>query len=135
MKTLFTAYAACLAPMLALDGVWLSTMLKRFYAPRMAQLLAESPQFSTAAAFYLIYAAGLALLIVVPAVRSEAGAPKAFLTGALFGLVCYATYDLTNQATLKAWPLSLTVVDMAWGTVLTGTVSLIAYAVTRRFAR
>ena len=134
MKTLFVAAAASLLPMLALDGLWLTAMLKRFYAPRMAQLMADSPVVGAAIAFYLIYAAGLAVLIVVPAVQSRDGLPRVFLRGALFGLVCYATYDLTNQATLKAWPLALTLVDMAWGSALTGTVSLVACALTRRLA-
>ena len=133
MKTTLIAAVSSLLTMLALDSLWLGSMLKRFYAPRMSHLMAESPQVAAAGVFYLIYAAGLAVLVVAPAVQNAAGAFKIFLTGALFGLVCYATYDLTNQAVLKSWPLSLTIVDMAWGTVLTGTVSVIACAVTRRW--
>lgn len=131
MKTIAIAAVSCLLPMLALDGFWLSCMLKRFYAPRMSHLMADSPLYAAAGVFYLIYAAGLAILVVAPAVQSGAGTLKVFLTGAIFGLVCYATYDLTNQATLKAWPLAITLVDMAWGTLLSGTVSLIACALTR----
>lgn len=134
MKILFTAAAAGLLSMLALDGLWLTAMLKRFYAPRMAQLMADSPRLGAAIAFYLIYAAGLAVLIVVPAVHSRDGLTKVFLRGALFGFVCYATYDLTNQATLKSWPPALTLVDMAWGCLLTGAVSVISCALTRRWA-
>lgn len=134
MKTIAVAAASCLLPMLALDGLWLTFTLKRFYAPRMAHLMADSPDFLAAGMFYLIYAAGLSVLVVAPAVKGGTGAWKVFLTGALFGLVCYATYDLTNQATLKAWPAAVTLADMAWGTLLTGTVSLIAAALTRRIA-
>jgi uncharacterized membrane protein len=133
MKRNFAAAVFTLLPLLVLDGLWLSTMLKRFYAPRMGHLLAASPSLPAAGAFYLLYAVGLAVLVVSPAVQSGASASKTLTTGALFGLICYATYDLTNQATLRDWPLSLTVVDMAWGATLTGAASVVAVALTRRF--
>lgn len=132
MKTTLTAAVSILLSMAALDALWLSSTLKRFYAPRIGHLMADAPVLAAAAAFYLIYAGALAVLVVVPAVQSGAEASKIFLRGALFGLACYATYDLTNQATLKAWPLSLTLVDMAWGAVLTGTAGAVAGAVARR---
>jgi uncharacterized membrane protein len=135
MNKSIVAFAASLLPMLALDALWLTSTFKRFYVPRMAHLLAESPSFAAAGIFYLIYAAALSVLVVMPAARRGSGALKVFLTGALFGLACYATYDLTNQAVFRAWPLSLTLVDMAWGTLLTGTVSLIACSLTKHFAR
>ena len=128
------AAVSCLLPMLALDGLWLNTMLKRFYAPRMVNLLSDTPSLVPAGIFYLIYAAGLSVLIVLPSVKNGDGAMKVFLRGALFGFVCYATYDLTNQATLKAWSSSLTLVDMAWGAFLTGTASLGASASARRLS-
>jgi uncharacterized membrane protein len=134
MKMLLAAAVSSLLPMLALDALWLTTMSKRFYAPRIGHLMSESPALAPAAAFYLVYAVGLAAFVVAPAAREGGELSKTFLRGALFGLVCYATYDLTNQATLKAWPLSLTLVDMAWGAALTGTVSAIACAVVRRWA-
>ena len=135
MRIFFLSAVSSLILMLALDALWLTFMLKRFYAPRIGPLMADSPQFTAAGVFYLIYAAGIAFFVVVPVVQSGAGAWKVFLTGALLGLLCYATYDLTNQATLRAWPLSLTVVDMAWGALLTGTVSLIACSLTRHFVK
>lgn len=134
MKVFALAAVSGLAALLALDGLWLTAMLRRFYEPRMGALLAESPNFAPAGVFYLLYAAGLAFLVVVPAVSGGESGWKTCLRGALFGLVCYGTYDLTNQATLKAWPLSLTVVDMSWGAALTGTACLASFWLTRRFA-
>ena len=118
--------------MLALDALWLSSTLKRFYAPRLAPLLAPAPRLAPAACFYAIYALGVAVFVALPMTRSGAGGAKTFFHGALLGLVAYATYDLTNQATLRSWPLAVTLVDLTWGAVLTGLVSLAACAVTRR---
>lgn len=117
--------------MLAIDAVWLVTMSKRFYAVQLGSLMESSPKIIPAAVFYLLYALGPAVLVVVRAVNNDTGFPKVFLLGALFGLVAYGTYDLTNQATLKDWRMIVTVVDLAWGALLTGVVSIIAVSLTR----
>ena len=117
--------------MLAIDAVWLATMSKRFYSTRIGSLLAESPRLGPAAVFYLIYILGVTCLVAVPAVNDEWSFLKVFLLGALLGLVAYGTYDLTNQATLKEWPLIVTLVDLVWGSLLTGVISVISVAVTR----
>ncbi len=126
MKTIVTAYLSCLLAMLAIDGVWLSLTVKRFYGARIGHLMAESAKLGPAVVFYLLYILGVTLLVVMPAVREHAGMLRIFFTGALLGLMAYGTYDLTNQATLKDWPLTVTIVDLAWGALLTGVVSTIS---------
>lgn len=133
MKRYVIAYFCFLIPMLAIDVVWLTTMSKRFYANKIGSLLADSPRLAPAGIFYLIYALGASILVVVRAVDGDSGFLEIFLLGALLGLFAYGTYDLTNQATLKEWPLVVTVVDLAWGALLTGVVSIIAVALTRLF--
>jgi uncharacterized membrane protein len=117
--------------MLAIDGVWLATMSKRFYAARLGSLMTASPRLAPAGVFYLLYALGITLLVAVPAVNDGTALLKVFAYGALLGLVAYGTYDLTNQATLKDWPVVVTVVDLVWGALLTGVVSIISVALTR----
>ncbi len=131
MKTFILGYVFFLVAMLAIDAVWLVTMSKRLYKPRIGELMAESPRAVPAVIFYLIYALGASLLVVVPAVNDDKGYLVVFLLGALLGLVAYGTYDLTNQASLKTWPTLLTVVDLAWGSLLTGVVCIISTALTR----
>jgi uncharacterized membrane protein len=126
MKTFLVAYFAGLLPMLAIDVVWLTVAGKRFYPARIGHLLAEKPRLVPAGIFYLIYVLGIAGLVVVPAVNEGTGYLEVLLYGALLGLVAYGTYDLTNQATLKEWPPLVTLVDLAWGSALTGAVSVLA---------
>jgi uncharacterized membrane protein len=131
MKTFFVGYICFLLPMLAVDAVWLAVMSKRFYAARIGSLMSDSPRVAPAVVFYLIYALGPTVLVVIRAVNHNTGYPRVFLLGALLGLVAYATYDLTNQATLKVWPSMVTVVDLLWGALLTGAMSVVSVALTR----
>src|SRR5659263_419761 len=131
MKTFIIAYLSSIVPMLAIDGVWLFTMSKRFYAKRIGSLMGLSPKLIPAIFFYLVYNLGIALLVAVPAVDDGTALFRVFLLGAVLGLVAYGTYDLTNQATLKEWPTLVTLVDLAWGALLTGTVSVISVSFTR----
>lgn len=133
MKKYIIAYVSFLIPMLAIDAVWLVTMSKRFYAVRLGSLMEGSPKLVPAAFFYLIYVLGPTILVVVRAVDNDLGFLEVFLLGALLGLVAYGTYDLTNQATLKNWPTIVTLVDLVWGSLLTGVVSIISVALTRLF--
>jgi uncharacterized membrane protein len=112
--------------MLPPDAAWLAVMGRAFYAPRIGHLMADSPSLLPAAFFYLLYALGLSVFVVVPAVRGRTPLPKVFALGALLGLVAYGTYDLTNQATLWNWPIVVTLVDLAWGGCLTGAVAVAA---------
>lgn len=125
-------YAVTLIAFLAIDAVWLAVMVPAFYKPRMLTLMADKPNLVAGVAFYLLYALGVTVLVVWPNLAAgDLG--RVFLLGALLGLVAYGTYDLTNLATLKDWPLTVTVVDLIWGAVLSGSVSTVAVWVARRF--
>lgn len=119
-------YAICATAFFALDLVWLSTATKRVYQPYVGSLLADQPKLGVAAAFYLAYVVGIVALAVVPGVR-EGAVLGALWRGALFGLLAYATYDLTNLATLRGWAWQVTVIDLVWGTSVTSIVSAVGY--------
>ncbi len=114
---LLAVYAICTAVFFALDFAWLSWATGRLYRPYLGDLLAEQPRLAIAAAFYLAYVVGIVALAVLPGLRDEAlGA--AVWRGALFGFLAYATYDLTNLATIRGWAWQVSVADMVWGAVL-----------------
>ncbi len=123
MRDHLRAFAACLLLMLPPDAVWLFVMGPRFYTPRIGHLLADEPFLTPAAAFYLLYALGVAVFVVVPAGRGRWPAAAVFGRGAFLGLLAYGTYDLTNHATMRGWPLTVTLVDLVWGACLTGAVA------------
>ncbi len=110
-------FALTLATFLALDAVWLGVVAKEMYRRELGHLLAPEVRWGAAVTFYLLYVAGLLALIVLPG--RAAPLVRTAATGALFGLVAYATYDLTNLATLMRWPLSVTLADLAWGAFAT----------------
>jgi uncharacterized membrane protein len=93
--------------------------------PHLVHLIAENPNFIAAAVFYIIYIVGLNFFVIQPLILSRSPLLHFFIYGAFFGTIAYATYDLTNQATLKNWPLLITIVDMIWGAFLTGLVSIL----------
>ena len=111
------AYIAALLAFGILDAGWLTLMGPRLYKPEIGSLLAAKVQVAPAILFYLIYIGGVIALASAPAAKAG-GVSKAAIAGAIFGFVAYATYDLTNLATLKGWPLGLSLIDMAWGTVV-----------------
>jgi uncharacterized membrane protein len=116
-------YLVTLAIFFAVDMVWLGVVAKNFYRKHLGYLMGPKVVWPAAIVFYLLFIAGLLVFAVRPAL--VAGAPlKGLLLGAFLGLVSYATYDLTNMATVKDWPLVVTVVDLVWGTTLGGLVSL-----------
>lgn len=123
MRTFLRRYLATLLPFLLLDALWLGRVAPAFYQSRLAHLLGPTPNLAAAAVFYLLYVVGVVALVVTPSLQ-EGVLFRAALRGALFGLVAYATYDLTNLATLRDWPWIVTVVDMLWGTVLTAVSAL-----------
>lgn len=111
---------------LIIDGLWLMVIAKDFYAKHLGFLMSKTPNLAAAGIFYLIYVFTMVVLIISPAVQ-KGSLQTAILTGALFGLCAYATYDLTNLATIKNWPALVTVVDLIWGTFLSGAVAGISY--------
>lgn len=128
-----TAVVATLLSMGALDAIWLSTMTTRLYRREMPSLLLETPAWPPAIGFYLLYALGVVLLVVRPALDGDWTVWRVVGAGALLGAVAYGTYDLTNQATLRGWSTLVTVVDLTWGATLTAVVATIAVSAARRF--
>jgi uncharacterized membrane protein len=115
---------------LALDSLWLGFAASRLYRPRLGSLLLDTFRVAPAAAFYLIYLAGILVFAVAPAFASGRWT-TALARGAMLGLVAYATYDLTNQATLCGWSTIVTIADLGWGMVVTGTAATIGFTVGR----
>jgi len=118
-RQLLIAYAAALACFLSLDACWLSLMNTRLYKPALEKLVSSSVDWPAAASFYAVYLTGLVVFAVRPALKALEPGLAARL-GSFFGFVAYATYDLTNQATLANWPWTVTAADLAWGTVVSG---------------
>ena len=127
------AYVAAAVVMLALDAVWLSSAIG-FYRERIGHLMAEGLRLDGAIAFYLFYIAGVVYFAVRPALAARSFR-VALRDGAVFGFMAYMTYDLTNLATLRDWPVSVVLADIAWGTALSAGVAAASYAVTARFTR
>ncbi|MBC7918621.1 MAG: DUF2177 family protein [Rhodoferax sp.] len=117
MNKYAAGYIAAAVVMLAIDMVWLGVVAKPMYQKGIGHLMAEQPMLGAAIAFYLIYPLGLIVFAVAPQGADPAWG-KTILMGALFGFFAYATYDLTNLATLKNWPISLAVIDIAWGSAI-----------------
>ena len=127
-------YAIALPIFFAIDMVWLGLVAKNFYKSQIGFLMKADVNWVAAIIFYLIFIVGLVLFVIMPAVEKNS-LMHALLFGALFGLVCYATYDLTNLALAKDWPLLVTIVDLAWGAALGGLVSVITYVVAGKLLR
>jgi uncharacterized membrane protein len=127
------AYASTALAFLAIDYVWLAHVARAFYADRLGHLLLERPNLGAAAVFYAIYVVGIVFFATLPALKSGS-ASTALMLGALFGFFAYATYDMTNYATLKDWPISVVIVDVAWGAALTGLAAAAGFHATRMLA-
>lgn len=110
----------------AVDFVWLSTATSRLYKPLLGDLLSDQPKLGVAAGFYLLYVVGILALAVIPGLQ-EGSVMAALWRGALLGFLAYATYDLTNLATIQGWPWQIAVIDMVWGTTLNSIVTVGGY--------
>ncbi len=125
-------YLIAFVVFLVIDILWLSVFAKKFYEKHLGYLMTKTPKYLAAALFYLVFIAGLVYFVIMPAV--DAGeVTKAILSGLLFGFVTYATYDLTNLATVKDWPITITIVDLIWGSVLTTTISVATFYISSIF--
>lgn len=118
------AYLATGLYMALVDAVWLTSMINVYRQNIGELLLPDGIRLGPAIAFYLLYIFGIVWFAVSPALASGGSLQTAALNGALLGFVCYGTYDLTNQATLKVWPTFITVMDMTWGAFLTATAAV-----------
>jgi uncharacterized membrane protein len=124
-------YAVALPVFFAIDMVWLGLVARTFYRNQIGFLMKSDINWIAAIVFYLLFIVGLVLFVIAPAIEKNSWT-HALLFGALFGLITYATYDLTNLATLKDWPLLVTIVDLAWGAVLAASVSTVTYFIARK---
>ena len=124
-------YLIALPVFFAIDMFWLGLVAKNFYKNQIGFLMTPNINWVAAIIFYLLFIVGLVLFVITPAVEKGSWT-YALLFGALFGLITYATYDLTNLATLKDWPLLVTIVDLAWGAVLAASVSVVTYFITSK---
>ena len=116
---------------LVIDMVWLVLVARNFYKEQLGFIMRPDVNWTAAIIFYLIFIAGLVLFVIQPAIEKD-NWKNALIMGAIFGLVTYATYDLTNLATLKDWPMLVTVVDLIWGAVLSASVSVITVIIASR---
>ena len=130
MTKYLAAYACTALVMLLLDVLWIGFIAKPLYQQGIGHLMADKPNLAIAALFYVVYAAGLMWFVVEP-YANAAGVGKVVLTAALFGFFAYATYDLTNWATLKDWPASVAIADMLWGSAASAAAATTGYYVLR----
>ena len=131
MMRYFKLYLVSLAAFFAIDMLWLGLVARSFYQQYLGFLMDTSPNWFVAIIFYLLFVVGILVFVVLPGLG--ANSLKTTLShAALFGLITYATYDLTNLATLKDWPALLSIVDMLWGTFLSVSVSCIGFIVSKR---
>lgn len=126
------AYISALIVFLGIDFIWLAFVARKFYFERLGPLMLGQPNLGIAAIFYLFYVIGVVHLAIIPALK-EGSVMIALTNAALFGLLAYGTYDITNMATLKGWSWEVVIVDMLWGAVLTGTAAFAGYHATRFF--
>jgi uncharacterized membrane protein len=125
------AFVATAFTFLLLDAAWLTTMASRLYRPAIGHIMREDFDVLAAAAFYAIYLSGVVGFVIRPAVDGM----SALVRGAFFGFVCYATYDLTNQATVIGWPWHVTLIDLGWGAFVTGSSAWVGWAAGRAWRR
>jgi uncharacterized membrane protein len=129
----FAIYFSFLIALIAIDLVWLLGVAKNLYRNEMGDLMANEPKLLAGLAFYLLYALGVCIFVIVPAL-SKQSCLYALQYGALFGLFCYMTYDLTNLAVVRNFPTQLAFFDIAWGSFVTALCASFAYWVGNRIS-
>ncbi len=126
-------YASFLVALIAIDLIWLLGIAKNVYRDQMGDLMATEPKLLAGLAFYLLYALGVCIFVIVPALSKQSWL-HALQYGALFGFFCYMTYDLTNLAVVRNFPTQLAFIDMAWGSLVTAVCASFAYWVGNRIS-
>jgi len=127
----FRLYLIAFPVFLLIDMIWLVLVANKFYANQIGFLMKSNVNWLSALVFYLLFVAGALLFVVMPALEKNS-LLHALLFGALFGLITYATYDLTNLATIKDWPLLVTIVDLFWGSFVSASLSVITFLIAKR---
>jgi uncharacterized membrane protein len=112
------------------DMLWLGLIAKNIYRKYLGALLSETVNWAAALIFYLLFIAGIFIFVIYPSIEKQSPG-RAVVLGAIFGLITYATYDLTNYATLKGFPINVVIIDLIWGTFLTTLVSISGYYITK----
>ncbi len=130
LKSILISYLLTIIVFLMIDLLWLGIIAKNLYQKYLGDFLSDKVNWTAAFIFYFIYVAGISIFAIYPAVQ-KGSAFNAILMGALFGLFTYATYDLTNLATLKDWPLPIVFIDILWGAILSATVSLAGFHIVK----
>jgi uncharacterized membrane protein len=125
-------YLVALPIFFILDLAWIGFVARNFYQSQIGFLLKPAVNWPAAILFYLLFIAGIIVFVVTPAIEKQSWI-QAVAFGAFFGLVTYATYDLTNLAMTKDWPLAVTIVDLAWGSILSASVSVTTYAIAMKW--
>ncbi len=125
-------YGIVFAVFLIIDMVWLLFISRKFYAQQLGYLMRDPVRFGPALIFYALFVVGMLFFVISPAMEKNS-LVYAILAGALYGLMTYATYDLTNLATIKDWPVAITIVDLIWGTTLSTLVSTIGFTLIRKW--
>ena len=126
-STFLKLYVIAFVVFLAIDAVWLGLVATKFYQNEIGHLMADKPNYLAAIIFYVLFVIGLVYFIYSGVVDKNLG--KTMLTAAIFGFMTYATYDLTNLATLQNWPLKVTIIDLVWGTFLSTAISTLTYVI------
>lgn len=134
MAKIIKLYLLTLVVFLGLDSIWLSQIAPKLYKHYIGFLLADNPNLIAALAFYLLFAAGMVYLALLPALKKKSLA-TGILNAATLGLVCYATFDLTNLSVIKNWPVAISLIDMLWGTVLSTISIIVAYKISEKFIK
>jgi uncharacterized membrane protein len=129
---IFWLYLIATVIFFAIDMVWLGFIARNLYREKLDFILSDKVNWVAAVVFYLIYIGGILFFAINPALQTQ-NWQIALLNGAVLGMLCYATYDLTNMATIANWPLSIVLIDIIWGIVLTGSVSLLTFFVATKF--
>lgn len=119
-------YVIAFLVFLIIDAIWLGLVAPKFYKEQIGHLMAEKPNFYAAILFYLIFIVGVVYFVVNPGIEANS-ITKIIIAGMLFGFMTYATYDLTNLATLKDWPLKVTIIDLIWGTSLSTVIGVVTF--------
>jgi uncharacterized membrane protein len=130
MLTYLAAFAATAVVFLGLDYLWIAVLARDFYRQQLGPLMLEQPNLVAAGIFYVLYVGGILYFAILPALHGG-GWATALVAGAVLGLVAYGTYDMTNLATLKSWPIATSFADILWGITLTATAATAGYGVAR----
>lgn len=130
VKTILIGYILTFIVFLIVDLLWLGVIAKNIYSKYLGSFLSDNVNWTAAIIFYFIFVVGVSVFAIYPAVEKES-VLRAIILGALFGFFTYATYDLTNLATLKGWPISIVIIDIIWGSILSAIVSVSGYYIVK----